>query len=187
MSRLNEQLKLIQLTEDVKQSVKAAKQIKTDEIKKAVESKNPLKIKKLLRQVPDMSIDDIHDLSSEKVSGFDGYYNHAMSSWGGKDVEVKKALASLYALFKSLEEKVPPQLRKRVKVFSKRLWIYSEGVTVRGITLSFVLWLISFFFIQGSITGTLIAAGITVGGYMFIVGLALTIIKWVLQQFPRRS
>jgi hypothetical protein len=185
MKHIDKQLRMIHLTETIDTSIKAIKKIDFDDLGKAAKSKNPIKILRHLRMVPNLSVQEVKDVSSRRVKNFDVYYNHAMVSWKGKDVEVKKALASLYAIIKSLEREIPFKLRKTVVIFSKKFWIYSEGVAVNGITLKFVLWLISVFLVEGAIP-ILLTGGMVFAGYLFYAALALSIIKWLVGRIPGR-
>ncbi len=186
MKHIDKQLRMIHLTETIETSIKAINKIDFDGLEKAVESKNPVKILRHLRMVPSLSVQEVRDVSSRRVKNFDAYYNHAIVSWKGKDVEVKKALAALYAIVKSLEREIPFKLRKPVVILSKKLWIYSEGVALRGITLKFVLWIISLFIVEGAVIPVLLTGGMLFAGYLFYAALALSILKWLVGRITRR-
>jgi len=186
---LNEQLDLIYITEDL---ATVAKKVDVNKLQKAAQSKNKIQLLQALKDVPLMDIDQIKDVGTKKDKLFKKYYMEATKQLKGDETKMQKVFAASYACLKSMAIHFPSTAEYLTKQAAK-LWDYmyknSGGLALSGFSLSFILGLLSivlipFIFVLGpAYSATEYGAMVSAG--MLTVGITLSIVKMVVNAFPR--
>jgi len=186
---LNEQLDLMYIAEDL---AAVAKKVDVNKLQKAAKSKNKVQLMQALRDVPLMDIDKIKDVGVKKDRVFKKYYMEATKQMKGDKTKLQKVFATSYASLRSLASHFPSTAEYLTKQAAK-LWDYmyknAGGLAMSGFSLSLILGLLSivlipFMFVLGpAYTATEYGAMVSAG--MIVVGITLSILKLVVNSFPR--
>jgi len=135
---LNEQLDFIYLTEDIKTAIK---KLDVEKLKAAAKSKSKFKILQALKDIPQVSFDEIKNASMKKDENFKKYYKQASNIIKSDETKSKKILALSYSSIKSVAEQ-HPKVRERLNKIAKRLWNIIASKTskeVGGIIIAIIL------------------------------------------------
>lgn len=186
MDYLQEHLDQIYLQEDLKSAAKnfiaKFKNFKGNR-------KNIKQIKPMLKDVPEQSPDQIAS-QAKKLKGFDKNYKIAQRKLkGSADTPAGKGISTLYGLVKSLEsyendKKVDNVALSKGMAIIENIFAlvfkHPEKIRTTGFDLWILGWLGIFFFSgMGSIT-VAFTAFVSVGWYIWVTGMILSVLKFFL-------